>query len=168
MSQKYGWVLRIIPEDDRYRQIANGFIRSLPETLQKYFEVAPIAGGWTKALAAIDDQGMDRFKERHLLVLIDFDGEGDVRQRAVDKALSGKERTFCLGPKDEAEDLEYSLNGNVHGATKFQCGRKFASVDFVCPDTLWRDEQLDTENNRKTLDTLCALVRLKVLGRSRF
>lgn len=165
MSQKYGWVLRIIPEDDRYRQIANGFIRSLPETQQKYFEVAPIARGWSKALAAIDDQSMDRFKDRHLLVLIDFDGEGEVRQRAVDEALSGKARAFCLGPKDEAEDLEFSLNGNAHGSTKFLCGQKFASIDFVCPDGIWDDEQLDTENNRKTLVDLCQVVRQKVLGR---
>lgn len=165
MSQKYGWVLRIIPEDDRYRQIANGFIRSLPDEYRKYFEIAPIAGGWKKALDAVEDQQMDRYVNRHLLVLIDFDGEGDVRQRAVDKALNGKKRTFCLGPKDEAENLERSLNGDVPGATKFLCGKKFVSIDFVCHDEIWDDEQLDTDNNRNMLIELCRIVRKNVLGR---
>lgn len=87
MSRKYGWTLRIIPEDDRYRQIANGFIRALPQEVQRYFEIQPIANGWKKALEAVGEQGMDRFKERHVLVLIGYDGNGSIRQRAVDEAL---------------------------------------------------------------------------------
>lgn len=167
MSNKYAWHLRILPEDDAYRMIANGFKRALPQEAQRKIDIRPVAGGWKHALELIPEQEMEALPQRHLLVLTDFDSAGDVRVDYVSKLIAASpshDRVFSLGPKSEAEDLKGSLSAQLKTPlTPEACGEQFASDGLNCPDALWRNEQLDTAWNRENLSRLCPILR-KNLG----
>jgi hypothetical protein len=101
--------LLVIPEDDKNREIANGFVLdSRVKTVR--IQVLPPAGGWLKVIEKFvgDHVGsMQRFPERRVLLLIDFDDEVVARtahvQGCIPPTLAG--RVFLLGVKSEPEKL---------------------------------------------------------------
>jgi hypothetical protein len=74
---KYQPHILVLPEDDANRQLANGFVLDLDQALLNRIRVLEEAGGWTGVLERfISDHvaDMERFTERFMVLLIDFDG----------------------------------------------------------------------------------------------
>jgi hypothetical protein len=73
----------ILPEDDANPELANGFL--LGGGLHaRAVQILPAAGGWTKVrdqLASTHVPNLRRYQQRHLVLLVDFDG--DEQRRAV-------------------------------------------------------------------------------------
>jgi hypothetical protein len=104
---KYRPHVLVLPEDDANRQLANGFL--LEVTRSRRMQVLPVAGGWAEVLRSFqsDHVGqMDRFPERRMILLIDFDNREDRLNEA--RAVIPHElndRVFVLGVWSQPEDL---------------------------------------------------------------
>lgn len=102
----------VLPEDDANRQIANGFLLE-PALIDRQIRILEEAGGWNEVLKRFDSvhaDEMDRFPERLMVLLIDFDGnEGrlEVAKNKIPQHL--KDRVFILGTLNEPEDLKQDL-----------------------------------------------------------
>jgi hypothetical protein len=100
----------VLPEDDANRQLVNGFLLEF-QTRQ----VQPLkeAGGWKKVLECfVSDQvrGMERYPNRLLVLVLDFDGKDDRLSMAMATIPEHlRDRVFILGAWTEAEDFEASL-----------------------------------------------------------
>jgi hypothetical protein len=102
----------VLPEDDANRQVANGFILD-PSILDHRIRVLEEAGGWKETLdrfVSIYAAEMDRFPERLMVLIIDFDGRTDrldVARGRIPEHLT--ERVFILGALNEPEDLRREI-----------------------------------------------------------
>ena len=102
----------VLPEDDANRQVANGFILD-PSILMHRIQVLEEAGGWWEVLQRFQTdhiRGMETYRERRIVLLIDFDGQPDrliEAKRVVPAHLT--DRVFILGAWNEPEDLKPSL-----------------------------------------------------------
>jgi len=102
----------VLPEDDRNRQLANGF-RLDPGVLAPKIQVLPPAGGWGEVLTRFksDHVGdMDAHPLGFMVLLIDFDNKED-RLGKVKAEIPGrlKDRVFVLGVWSEPEKLNAAL-----------------------------------------------------------
>lgn len=104
--------LLVLPEDDANRQLANGFLLH-PAVDPGRIQVLVPAGGWMKVLDAFDRNqlaDLRRFTDRHLVLLIDFDGDTErlelVKER-IPEDVRG--RVFILGARNEPEGIRRSL-----------------------------------------------------------
>jgi hypothetical protein len=102
----------VLPEDDANRQLANGFLRD-ESLLIGRIQVLPEAGGWTQVLERFQSDhvvGMDRYPDRFMVLLIDFDGKVErlTRAKAVIPA-NLTDRVFILGALNDPEDLKADL-----------------------------------------------------------
>jgi hypothetical protein len=106
---KYQDHVLVLPEDDANRQIANGFI--LNSNVNEFaIQVLPIADGWGKLVDKFKDDHvseMRRFPRRRMVLLIDFDGQGE-RLTYVKNQIPEdlQDRVFILGVLSEPEDLK--------------------------------------------------------------
>lgn len=103
----------MLPEDDDNHRLANGFKLSLNQTGDTRFRILPVAGGWIKALNLFESDyiaGMDRYADRFMVLLIDFDGSGsrlnDAKSRIPERLM---DRVFILGAWLEPKDLKMDL-----------------------------------------------------------
>ena len=102
----------VLPEDDANRQLANGF--HLDEFLAtRRMQILEEAGGWQEVLNRFKADHlpeMDRYANRFMVLLIDFDGRED-RLNTVRAAIPDrlKERVFVLGALREPEELRQDL-----------------------------------------------------------
>lgn len=102
----------VLPEDDANRQVANGFLLD-PSIVDYRIRVLEEAGGWKETLdrfLSIYVAEMDRFPERFMVLIIDFDGRTDrldVAKGKIPEHLA--ERVFILGAMNEPEDLRREL-----------------------------------------------------------
>jgi hypothetical protein len=66
----------IVPEDDAYRQVANGFIIH-DQVDSRQIQILRSAGGWGKALDFVlqESQNIRSNPLSHVVLLIDFDGD---------------------------------------------------------------------------------------------
>lgn len=104
----------VLPEDDANREIANGF--QLVVSNPRQIQVLPPAGGWTYVLAkfrAEYEPTMQRYPERVMILLIDFDNNrqmrSDVQAFCDEREANGlQNRVFVLGSLDEPERLRGS------------------------------------------------------------
>ncbi|HEY6332283.1 MAG TPA: hypothetical protein VI756_23365 [Blastocatellia bacterium] len=101
----------VIPEDEADGDLANGFLREIEWGLQRQMQVLPEANGWLSVLDRFESdevEGMVRFPNRFMVLLIDFDGEFKSRlpiaKARIPEHLS--ERVFVIGARDEPEDLK--------------------------------------------------------------
>jgi hypothetical protein len=109
---KYQPHVLVLPEDDANRQLANGFI--LDQSLSTWrIQVLEEVGGWRQVLDRfLSDHvvDMDRYPDRSMVLLIDFDREqerlNDAKAR-IPKHLT--ERVFILGAWSEPEALKTEL-----------------------------------------------------------
>ncbi len=103
----------MLPEDDENRQLATGFHLQLDQNISRQFDVQPVAGGWLKVLDIFVDvhaAGMDRYPLRHLVLLIDFDGQPERLNIARSKIPAHlTDRVFVLGALQEPKDLRPDL-----------------------------------------------------------
>jgi hypothetical protein len=102
----------VLPEDDANRQLANGFV--LDQALStRSIQVLEEAGGWNEVLDHfLSDQvgAMDRYPHRSMVLLIDFDRDGDRLSYAKAKIPERLiERVYILGTWNEPEDLKVDL-----------------------------------------------------------
>lgn len=106
---KYQPHLLVLPEDDANRQMANGFLLH-PNLNHRVIQVLPTVGGWQKVLEKFLNEyvsDMQRFPQRSILLLIDFDGQEerlDYIQNQIPQDI--RKRVFVLGVQSEPEDLQ--------------------------------------------------------------
>lgn len=107
-ANKYDVHLVVIPEDDANRQIVTGFRKHLEVDARK-IQVEPVAGGWLKVLdVLLSDHvaGMGKYARRHVLLLIDFDGDSGRFEEARGRIpASFRNRVFVMGCLSEPEAL---------------------------------------------------------------
>ena len=181
------WHLVIIPEDEAYVDLANGFVRLLEQKIQRRICVVPAQGGYGKAYEKAKEMTGRRNEKRIVLVLSDFDSqslpldiESDDSRIAVRVEMAkdvceadGLRQTFVLGPLPEAENLCRELAVDVAKLTRpdvvaensrIKVGMLFASNDMFCDEHLWQSGQLRHTFNQLQLRELCQLLRRKVLA----
>ena len=102
----------VLPEDDANRQLANGFqLDPLLDT--RRMQILEEAGGWREVLNRFTEDHvpeMDRYANRFMVLLIDFDGRED-RLNTMMAAIPdhSKDRVFVLGAWSEPEELRQNL-----------------------------------------------------------
>jgi hypothetical protein len=100
----------VLPEDDANLQLATGFVLEFPT---RQIQRLPVAGGWREVLSRFESDhlaAMDKYPDRLIVLLIDFDGQDD----RLDKAKAAipehlMDRVFILGAWEEPEDLTDDL-----------------------------------------------------------
>jgi hypothetical protein len=111
-ANRYAPHVYILPEDDANRQLANGFLLD-PSLADHRIRVLEEAGGWRETLdrfCSIYADEMDRFPQRFMVLIIDFDGKVDRLDEAKGKIPKHLEnRVFILGALKEPEDLRKDL-----------------------------------------------------------
>jgi len=123
----------ILPEDEANRQIAIGFLLD-PSIKLRNIEVLRPAGGWHKVLGSfLDDHvpGLRNNLHRHLILLIDFDGQVEERTaRFVSEFPDDvRNRVFLLGSMSEPEPL------------RTQCGHSLENIGKTLAAECFRDEK---------------------------
>ena len=107
--------VHVLPEDYANSQLATGFLKDQSLRLNR-IRVLPEAGGWTKVLECFQLNhiaALDRFPERFMVLLIDFDGRQErlTQARAViPEHLT--ERVFILGVLSKPEALKQANLGS--------------------------------------------------------
>jgi hypothetical protein len=112
MTNRYLPHVLVLPEDDANRQLATGFL--LDEFLMaRRIQVLEEAGGWIAVLDRFKSEHlskMDRYTNQFLVLLIDFDGERDRRDKVKDVIPPHlTDRVFVLGAWTEPEGLRQEL-----------------------------------------------------------
>ena len=99
----------VLPEDDPNRQMARGFLLD-QSVASRRIQVLRAAGDWRKVLDSFGSdhvREMDRYPNRFMVLLIDFDGQENrlaYAKRVIPERLT--ERVFILGVLTEPEDLK--------------------------------------------------------------
>lgn len=109
---KYYPHLFVLPEDDANRQLANGFLLD-PSLVARKLQVLEEVGGWRPVLERfLSDHvtNMERYPDRLMALLIDFDGRDD-RIDTARNEIPGHlaARVFILGVLTEPERLRPDL-----------------------------------------------------------
>jgi hypothetical protein len=125
----------VLPEDDADRQLANGFLLE-PSLSARSIQVLPEAGGCRKVLEAFNSEhvrGMEKFRNRYMILLIDFDGHPDRRladlKAEIPEGLTN--RVFIVGALTRPEELTAGL-GNYE-----TIGKAAARDCHEGTDTTW-------------------------------
>jgi hypothetical protein len=107
---RYKPYVMVLPEDRANRQLANGFLLALDQSVATAIQVLPEVGGWNEVLERfLSDHvaEMERFRGRFMVLLIDFDRKTERLDYAKGKIPEQlKERVFVLGAWTEPEDLK--------------------------------------------------------------
>lgn len=145
----------ILPEDDANRQVVNGFLRYQALSIRN-IQVLNEVGGWNEVLRQfVEDEarGMERFVERFIVLLIDFDDDGD-RLNAAKARIPNHlaDRVFILGVSSEPEALKRAGLGNYE-----RIGLAIAKDCDEGTDTIWGHELL--QHNAGEVERLRRLVR---------
>jgi hypothetical protein len=105
--------VHVLPEDDANGDMANGFLLELASPGSGRLQVLPASGGWRNVLqdfASNHVAGMDRYTERHMVLLIDFDDSAERLNYAMDRVPERlRDRVFILRVLSEPEKLPSSL-----------------------------------------------------------
>jgi hypothetical protein len=103
----------VLPEDDANRQLAVGFLGDDSLSSPRQIQVLEVAGGWSRVLDSFTEDhvyDMERFPNRLMLLLIDFDDKQDRLQFVQSKIPNPlTNRVFVLGTLTEPEDLKKDL-----------------------------------------------------------
>lgn len=138
---KYEPHVYVIPEDDRDRQLADGFVLH-HRVDNRRIQVMPPAGGWAKVLDTFKDEYIPKLKENpktHVVMLIDFDGCFDHRRADFEKDIpdSLRPRVFVVGSKDTPEALRKALSKSFE-----KIGTSLADDCDAGTTRLWNHDQL--------------------------
>jgi len=122
----------VLPEDDANRQMANGFLLELSS---RQIQILSEAGGWTKVLDCFTQDhiwAMERFQQRFMVLIIDFDNREDRLQTVKTKIPAHlANRVFALGALGEPEELRKPLG------TYESIGRALAKDCREGTDNIW-------------------------------
>lgn len=109
---KYQPHIFVLPEDDANRQLAVGFLLNSSLNARTVQALSP-AGGWLNVkekFAQAHVTEMERFEHRYMILLLDFDEQGDRLDELQNVIPDGmKDRVFVLGVWSEPEKLRTSL-----------------------------------------------------------
>lgn len=113
---KYAPHVYVIPEDDRDRQIADGFVLH-HQVKDTRIQVVPAAREWRHVLEAFRDEyipNLRNFPDAHVVMLIDFDGQVETRKTVFESEIPAdlKTRVFVIGPRHTPEILTSDLQKN--------------------------------------------------------
>jgi hypothetical protein len=153
MSNRYADHLHVLPEDDANRQLANGVLLR-PDIDHRRMQVLPPLGGWLVALSRLEDaktrSELITYEHRHILLLIDFDGQVDSRlerYREIKATMTEgvANRIYLLGCLETPERLRASL-----GRRYEQIGEQLAAEGIE--SDLWQHHHL--QHNRDELARL--------------
>ena len=134
--------LYVIPEDDRDRQLADGFV--LHDRVDtRRVQVMPPAGGWSYVLKTFQREYVKMLRgnpQAHVVMIIDFDGDFENRRKEFDQAVPDeiKARVFVVGPKHTPELLKSKLNRDYE-----QIGTALADDCDAGETALWEHEELN-------------------------
>lgn len=102
----------VLPEDRANSELANGFLLD-PSLARRSIQVLAEAGGWIKVLDCFESghiARMHKYAQRHMVLLIDFDGHEDRLELAKSRVPGNlTERVFVLGSLTKPEDLRREL-----------------------------------------------------------
>jgi hypothetical protein len=102
----------VLPEDDANRQLANGFLLD-QSLITRRIQVLEPVGGWVQVIERFCSDhltGMNSYPERFMVLLVDFDGDGQRLQRLQSQIPESlKERVFILGSLTNPEALKRGL-----------------------------------------------------------
>jgi len=112
---KYEPHILVLPEDDANRQLARGFLLD-PGLLTQKIQVLEEVGGWREVLNRFNidhARGMDRFNQRYMILLIDFD-DTPTRLNEAKASIPDHltERVFVLGARTDPEALRQAKLGS--------------------------------------------------------
>ena len=146
----------VLPEDDANRELANGFLLD-PALNPRAIQVLPIAGGWAKVrdeFAASQVALLRKYPKRHLVLLIDFDGQVAERIEIFQKVFPAdvRDRVYLLGTQDEPEPLRKDC-----GISLEKIGERLAQACAHGEPGLWTHAML--AHNQAELDRLIRNVK---------
>lgn len=145
----------VLPEDDANRQLANGFLLGVPLTFMRNIQVLEAAGGWMEVLnrfRADHIVELRRYSSRFMVLLIDFDGQGDRLKNAKDSVPDDlADRVFVMGVWSEPEALRAALGSYE------TIGRALAKDCGDDTNTTWGHELL--QHNATELDRMRQRIR---------
>jgi len=126
----------VLPEDDANREIANGFLLDPSIKIRNIHPINP-AGGWVKVLNQflVDHvPELRKWPERHMVLLIDFDGQVDSRTEQFETQIpvDVRDRVFLLGTKSEPESLR-----KQYGDSLENIGKALAAECYQDKTSLW-------------------------------
>ena len=109
---KYRPHVFVLPEDGANRQLANGFVLN-PHVFTRGIQVLAEAGGWIEVLNQFKSDhvaGMQTYPERHMVLLLDFDGDGNRLTHALEFIPEHlRDRVFIIGVWTQPESLRATL-----------------------------------------------------------
>lgn len=145
--------LLVLPEDDATRSIANGFVDASMGQMQVLNPVR----GWSHVLQAFETEhiaDLRKYRERHLVLFIDFDDDYPARLTHFQNAIPQdvKDRVYVLGALTEAETLKREA-GKKFGPL----GQALAQACNENDDSLWMLGQL--QHNAAELQRLKTRVK---------
>jgi len=146
----------VLPEDDANKDIVNGFLLD-PSLNARAIQVLPPAGGWANVFARFKDTHiglLHKYSARHLVLLIDFDGQMDERMQIFLQACPAdvRDRVYLLGACDEPEPLRKDC-----GVSLEKIGERLGKACADGEEGLWAHAML--AHNQAELNRLIANVK---------
>ena len=143
MANNYKHHLRVILEDEPYRDILNGVSLSL-NVKGELLDIRNPCNGWAKVFKELENEIkiLEKLKSRYLLLVIDFDYEFESRYEMFFKKLPSEyqNRVFVLGVDNKESEALKSL----FSISDFEkIGKKLVED---CPKsnlTNWQNRHLD-------------------------
>lgn len=138
---KYMPHVYVIPEDDRDRQIADGFVLH-HQVKDTRIQVVPPAGGWSKVLKTFQDEYIPKLREypgAHVVMVVDFDDQLEKRRTDFEQVIPSdvKVRVFVVGAKYTPETLKQALKMSYE-----EIGTALADDCEAGTTSRWDHEQL--------------------------
>jgi len=153
---KYHPHVFVLPEDGANGQLATGFVLNLETTVERKIQILEEAGGWNGVLSRFKSDhvaGMDRYPNRFMVLLIDFDHKA-TRLATVQEIIPERltDRVFILGAWSEPEGLKSAGLGSYE-----EIGSAMAQACREDTETFWEHPLL--QNNASELSRLRKHVR---------
>jgi hypothetical protein len=145
----------VLPEDEANLQLATEFLAHVDVNRQRQMYVLDVAKGWNRVLDLFESvhmSEMDRYPQRFMILLIDFDGKQD-RLTDAQARIPGHltDRVFVLGALTDPEALRRTLGSyeDIGSAMASDCREE--------TDTTWGNPLL--QHNTDELNRLREHVR---------
>ena len=186
-SDGYPWELWVVPEDGNLEEVVNGFhagMRRIQNGRLHVLRVTPERSihrkqhGWGGALGALPNLHLQQRPKRHVLIVMDFDKDVDLRKQQIETRISElgmtafRDRIHVLAVSTQSEDLlnvewpeEVKMHFPVAGRDYDRIGQCFA---FCCSEKNYRifdsDPRLcwNAEELSRMLSTVCVNLSIPI------
>lgn len=164
-GNRYAKHVILFPEDRLCSDIAQGFVEADCVDDSRCWVHHNYGTGWSSVVEGVDDFDLGRFKDSHLVLVIDFDRAGNDRYEEIRRRLSSnpyKDRIYIIGASNEADNLKKEVAEILHkkAAAPKDVGRVLAESSASsdrCDSGIWSMSQLS--HNMPELSRLCDAVR---------